>query len=118
MANLARGEAVLTIGGQEYSVALNLGTLAELESAFGVEDFSDIFRSITSARSLLKLITATMAANGFTVDEHLIRAMTAAEAMAAGTALLQASGLVAAPEAAQTAGDGAPLGDANAGTSG
>jgi hypothetical protein len=40
MANRRRGEVEATIAGRNYTLCLTLGSLAELEHAFGVADLS------------------------------------------------------------------------------
>ncbi|OXE37549.1 MAG: hypothetical protein CGW95_01135 [Phenylobacterium zucineum] len=77
MANVARGEVELQVGGGAYHVALNLGTLAELEDAFGVDSFEDalntVFTDKLSAKRLIKFLTALFKGNGIEITEEVTK---------------------------------------------
>ena len=119
MANSARGEATFTLGGQSFTAALTLGTLAEIESAFGVDDFTDalasIFGSGVSAKAFRLFFAAVL--KGQDGADHAIALAGVQEAIEAATALVQASGLIQGDKVEK--GDGsAPLGGPSAGVSG
>ena len=69
MANRARGEVALKVGGASYTVALNLGALAAIEEEFGSEYAEDVFTEVLSSEKvsnskLLRLMGAIFTANG------------------------------------------------------
>jgi hypothetical protein len=112
MANRARGEAKITLGGKDYGIALGLGALAELEDAFGIENFEDAlnFKKL-SARRLKTFLTAVLKGNGVDTDAPEvvtgIARVTVPDFMAFVGDLMCASGLSERPEA--DAGSEAPL---------
>jgi hypothetical protein len=121
MANRARGEAKITLGGKDYGVALGLGALAELEDAFGVENFEDALNfEKLSARRLTKFVTAVLKGNGIVLTEEIglaILHMTVPDFMAFVGDLMGASGLSERPEA-EAGSDDAPLAAKRAGKRG
>lgn len=69
MANRARGETGMEIGGKTYNLSLNLGALAAVEDAFGGMPFEDVVQSVLgtekiSHRKFLDFLNAVMAGNG------------------------------------------------------
>ena len=113
MANRARGEARITLGGKDYGVALGLGALAELEDAFGVENFEEALNfEKLSARRLKTFLTAVLRGNGICVDlpefADAIDRVTVPDFMAFVGDLMGASGLSERPEA-EAGSDEAPL---------
>ncbi|MFZ5670887.1 MAG: GTA-gp10 family protein [Pseudomonadota bacterium] len=67
-ANGARGEAVVMLAGRERRLCLTLGALAELETAFGSEDWEALaarLRSV-SARDLAVVLAALLRGGGET----------------------------------------------------
>ncbi len=113
MVNRARGEARITLGGKDYGVALGLGALAELEDAFGVENFEDALNfEKLSAKRLKAFLTAVLKGNGVDVDAPEVVAgiarVTVPDFMAFVGDLMGASGLSERPEASAES-DDAPL---------
>lgn len=67
IANIARGEVGVTVGGEKYVMALTVGALAALEGEFGVyEEMASAFKrpSLTSVLTFLKTVAATNADDG------------------------------------------------------
>ena len=122
MANRARGEAKITLGGKDYGVALGLGALAELEDAFGVENFEEALNfEKLSARRLKIFLVAILKGNGVNVEapevaEGIAR-VTVPDFMAFVADLMGASGLSERPEA-ESGSDEAPLAAKRAGKRG
>lgn len=120
MANKARGEVDLELGGQVYTLCLGLGALAEIESAFGVDSFEQalIFEK-PKATDLLKFMRALLKGNGIAEDSPAYRdvlRMTLPEMMQFITALMSGAGFTAATE--QAKGDASPLAEPLAGEPG
>ncbi len=68
MANTHRGEIDAVLGGRSYTLCLTLGALAELESAFGVDDLVALAarfeQGALSARDILRIIACGMRGGG------------------------------------------------------
>ncbi len=82
MANARRGEIAARIGGRRFTLCLTLGALAELETAFGVEDLQALGRRFgegrLSARDLVRIIGAGVRGAGGTETDEDIAALPAA----------------------------------------
>lgn len=122
MANAARGEVDVEIGGQRVTLALNLGALAELEDAFQVESFEDALKAVAgagvvSAKKLHLFMDAVIRGNGLEVDA---KSMSPSQVMETALLLFRRSGLIPNPQApASEAPDGdGPLGAKSAGKPG
>lgn len=85
MVNRRRGEVAATIAGEPYRLCLTLGSLAELESAFGVEDLSALARRFSSGRlaadDLVRLLGAGLRGGGLGISDEEVRAMPIAGAL-------------------------------------
>jgi hypothetical protein len=79
MANHRRGEIEAVLGGRRFTLCLTLGALAELETAFGVEDLAALGRRFgegaLSARDLVRLIGAAARGGGERVSDEDIAAL-------------------------------------------
>ena len=79
-ANKRRGEIAATIDGQERVLCLTLGALAELESAFAVEDLGALAQRFAtgrlSARDLTCVLGAGLRGGGWDVRDDEVAAMT------------------------------------------
>lgn len=69
MANRARGETGIRIGGKTFAIALNLGALAAIETEFGSDSFEDVFDDLfksdkVSAAKLKRLLISAFEGNG------------------------------------------------------
>jgi hypothetical protein len=77
MANRRRGEIAATIDGRSYTLCLTLGALAELESAFGVEDLAALGQRFGSGRlsaeDLGRLLGAGLRGGGHPVSDEEIQ---------------------------------------------
>jgi hypothetical protein len=62
MVNARRGEISATLDGKEWRLCLTLGALAELESAFGVDDLVALGERFASGRLSAKDMIAVIAA--------------------------------------------------------
>jgi hypothetical protein len=77
MANRARGEQGVRIGGKTVAIALNLGALAAIEAEFDVDSYEDVFADVlgaekVSASKVKRLLSAALVANGHDdLDEAL-----------------------------------------------
>ncbi|MDB5592163.1 gene transfer agent family protein [Enterovirga sp.] len=99
MANRRRGEVSATVGGRHYTLCLTLGSLAELEDAFGVEDLGALAARFGSGRlsssDLVRIFAAGLRGAGQAVGEDEIRAVPVADGLgdiaAAVAALLEAT---------------------------
>jgi len=85
MVNRRRGEVEAIIAGERYRLCLTLGSLAELEHAFGVEDLSALARRFAggrlSADDLVRLFGAGLRGGGHAVGDDAVRAMPVAGAL-------------------------------------
>lgn len=79
MANRRRGEVSASVAGRRYTLCLTLGSLAELEDAFGVDDLGALARRFgsgrLSARDLLRIFGAGLRGAGEPVSDEELRAM-------------------------------------------
>lgn len=78
MANSRRGDVSAVLGEKKYTLRLTLGALAELERAFGAEDFVSLAARFEggrlSANDLLRIIGAGVRGGGATLtDEDVSR---------------------------------------------
>jgi len=66
--NTVRGETVLRIGGQDASLCLTLGALAEIEGALGCKQISDLQARLRdlSAQDLVLIVKALLRGGGET----------------------------------------------------
>lgn len=78
-ANRRRGEVAAIIDGREHVLCLTLGALAELESAFAVDDLSALAERFSSgrlaARDLMRVVAAGLRGAGAAVTEDDVAAM-------------------------------------------
>lgn len=95
MANARRGEVAATIAGQPYTLCLTLGSLAELEATFGVDDMSRLSDRFgegrLSAGDIVKLLGAGLRGGGHPLSDDEVSRFPASAlggATAALTALL------------------------------
>lgn len=92
-ANRRRGEIAAIIDGQERILCLTLGALAELESAFAVDDLGALAQRFASgrlsARDLIRVVGAGLRGGGATVRDEEVAAMKA-EGGVAGFAAIAA----------------------------
>lgn len=97
-ANRRRGEIAATIDGRERILCLTLGALAELESAFAVDDLGALAERFSSgrlsARDLMRVIGAGLRGGGMDVGDDEVGAMKA-EGGAAGFAAIAGALLAA-----------------------
>lgn len=78
-ANRHRGEVEADLGGRQRRLRLTLGTLAELETAFGVEDLAALARRFSegrlSALDMARIIAAGLRGAGEDIGEADVLAM-------------------------------------------
>lgn len=99
MPNAHRGEIEARLGGRTYVLCLTLGALAELESAFGVDDLGALgarFAAGTlSARDLIRILGAGLRGGGTNMSDDEVAAFSLGEglegAVRATVALLEAA---------------------------
>lgn len=88
-ANARRGEVAARLDGREYRLCLTLGALAELETAFAVDDLGRLVERFSSgrlsARDLIRILGAGLRGAGNAVTDEEVGAM-ACEDGAAGMA--------------------------------
>jgi hypothetical protein len=86
MANRRRGEVEATIAGRRYILCLTLGSLAELESAFGVADLGALSGRFGEGRlgadDLVKLLGAGLRGGGQQISDDEVRAWPVAGSLA------------------------------------
>jgi hypothetical protein len=79
MPNHRRGEVEATLAGQRYTLCLTLGSLAELEAAFGAEDLSALAARFASGRvkadDLVKLLGSGLRGGGHPLSDADVRAL-------------------------------------------
>lgn len=79
MMNRHRGEISAKFDDKEYCLCLTLGALAELESAFGVNDISALAEHFSSgklaANDMIKIIGAGLRGAGHTFGDDDVRSM-------------------------------------------
>ncbi|MBI2720360.1 MAG: gene transfer agent family protein [Rhizobiales bacterium] len=121
MANRHRGEIDAELGGQNYTLCLTLGALAELESAYGDEDLIAIAERFEKGRigatDAIRVIGAGLRGTGNAISNDEVAAMTA-DGGAAGFLAIVARLLTATfapPEETQAGNAGAPRGKASPG---
>ena len=92
-ANRRRGEIAAIIDGQERILCLTLGALAELESAFALDDLGALAQRFSSgrlsARDLIRVVGAGLRGGGAAVRDDEVAAMKA-EGGVAGFAAIAA----------------------------
>ena len=78
-ANRRRGEVAATLDGREMKLRLTLGSLAELETAFAVDDLGALVARFASgklsATDMVRIIGAGLRGAGATVSDDEVRAM-------------------------------------------
>lgn len=108
-ANRRRGEISALIDGEERVLCLTLGALAELESAFAVDDLAALAERFASgrlgARDLIRVVGAGLRGGGMTASDGEVAAMKA-EGGAAGFAAIAAE-LLSVTFGGSDAGEGA-----------
>ena len=86
MANRRRGEVEATIAGRNYTLCLTLGSLAELEHAFGVADLSALSERFGQgklcANDLVRLLGAGLRGGGHPISDEEVRALPLAGSLA------------------------------------
>src|SRR5690606_40305275 len=96
MANRHRGEVAARLDDRDWTLCLTLGALAELESAFEVDNLSDLTARFStgrlSARDMQRIICAGLRGGGHTVSLDDVADMRA-EGGAAGFARIAAAPL-------------------------
>lgn len=79
MPNRRRGEVAVTIGGERYGLCLTLGALAELETAFGVDDLAALGERFAQgrlgARDCVRLLGAALRGGGQLLDDDAVAAL-------------------------------------------
>lgn len=125
MANKVRGEVEITIGGRPFVVSMALGTLAEIETAFGCDGFEAalerVFGASMSARSMLIFVEAVLQGSGQVIDDDTrkaLRLMSPAEFGEMAQKIMGASGLVERAEDGEAGAPSGPLAPATAGANG
>ena len=77
MANRRRGEIAATVAGRSYTLCLTMGSLAELEDAFGVDDLSELGRRFgsgrLSSRDLIRILGAGLRGAGEAIGDDAVR---------------------------------------------
>lgn len=113
MANHARGEAEVVLGGRPFTLVLGMGVLAEIEDAFGVESYEEAFEQVfgggekMSASRIARYLRALLKGNGMPIDEVATAAIAAAtprEVFAAQRELMRRAGMIAEASAAEEVG--------------
>lgn len=76
MANALRGEADLLIGGKTHTICINMGALARISEACGVDNFTDMPAALLKFSNMPKVVRACLEANGLKdVTDDQIAAM-------------------------------------------
>ena len=82
MANRHRGEIEAELGGQNYTLVLTLGALAEIEHAYGGEDMIAIAERFEGGRikasDAIKVIAAGLRGAGFTFSDDEVAKLSVA----------------------------------------
>ena len=82
MANRHRGEIEAELGGQNYTLVLTLGALAEIENAYGGEDMIAIAERFEGGRikasDAIKVIGAGLRGGGFTFSDDEVSKLSVA----------------------------------------
>ncbi len=78
-ANRRRGEVAATLDGREWRLCLTLGSLAELETAFGVDDLGQLAERFAggrlSARDIIAIVGAGLRGGGATLGDDEVSSM-------------------------------------------
>jgi hypothetical protein len=86
MANRHRGEIEAELGGKRRTLCLTLGALAELESAFGVDDLAALADRFSSgriaARDAIRVIGAGLRGAGEKISDDEVAALGSSQAAA------------------------------------
>lgn len=86
MTNRHRGEIEAELGGKRRILCLTLGALAELESAFGVEDLAALAERFgsgrISARDAIRVIGAGLRGAGEIISDDEVAALASSQAAA------------------------------------
>lgn len=81
MTNRHRGEIDADLGGRRYTLCLTLGALAELETAFGAEDFSALAARFSSgklsARDAIRILGAGLRGGGNALSNEEVAVLSA-----------------------------------------
>jgi hypothetical protein len=91
LANGVRGEVLVSLGGQTRCLCLTLGALAQLETAFGLNAWSDLGERLVRPSSVdLKIVLRALLDGGgeAEVDLDRIGVAEAAQAVAEGLAAI------------------------------
>jgi len=76
MANAIRGEADIDIGGQKHTICINMGALAAISQAIGVDTFTEMPPALLKVSNMPKVVRACLEANGIKgVTDEQIAAM-------------------------------------------
>ena len=94
MANRARGETGIRIGGKTFAIALNLDAMAAIETEFGSEFFEDVFSEIFGgekipAAKLRRLLIAVFESNGYAAEADCVGTLMPHDLNRIGIELLQ-----------------------------
>ena len=93
-ANARRGEVAAILDGRERVLCLTLGALAELESAFAVDDLTALGERFSSgrlsARDLTRVVAAGLRGAGEAVSDEEVAAMRAEGGVAGFAAIVTA----------------------------
>lgn len=85
MANRRRGEIPAVIAGRPTTLCLTLGSLAELEDAFGVEDLGALAARFgsgrLSTRDLIRIMGAGLRGGGTPITDEEVAGMAVAESL-------------------------------------
>jgi len=77
--NRRRGEAMIRLDGRDYRLRLTLGALAELETAFAVDDLGALARRFSSgsfsAADLTRILGAGLRGGGNAIADDEVAAM-------------------------------------------
>lgn len=91
-ANRRRGEIEAVLGGERFILCLTLGALAELETAFGLDDLSALAEHLSSgrlsSRDVLTIIAAGLRGGGNPVEPEMLATMPVEGGMHAWIAIL------------------------------
>ncbi|MBX3575851.1 MAG: gene transfer agent family protein [Rhizobiaceae bacterium] len=98
-ANKRRGEIAAELNGEPYKLRLTLGSLAELEAAYEVDDLAALVERFSggrlAARDLIRLVGAGLRGAGYTITDDEVAAMDVPEGIAGfarlASALLEAA---------------------------
>ncbi len=120
MANRRRGEIAAVVDGEAVTLCLTLGALAELETAFGVDDLVALAERFStgrlSAQDLLRIFAAALRGGGRSVTDAEVARMRVAGGLAGLAAIVAdllefASGAAAAEPPDRGAGQGSERGE-------